>query len=54
MFRSKNDKKDALRYQIRVQGEEASSKVSVQNDKGVVANDPNAKRILSLLNEQLK
>jgi outer membrane protein assembly factor BamC len=54
MFRSKNDKKDALRYQIRVQGEETSSKVSVQNDKGVVANDPNAKRILSLLNEQLK
>ena len=54
MFRSKNDKKDALRYQIRVQGEETSSKVSVQNDKGAVANDPNAKRILSLLNEQLK
>jgi outer membrane protein assembly factor BamC len=54
MFRSKNDKKDALRYQIRVQGEETSSKVTVQNDKGAVANDPNAKRILSLLNEQLK
>lgn len=54
LFRSKNDKSDALRYQIRVQGEEASSKVSVQNDKGAVANDSNAKRILALLNEQLK
>jgi len=54
LFRSKNDKSDALRYQIRVQGEEASSKVSVQNDKGSAANDTNAKRILGLLNEQLK
>lgn len=54
MFRSKNDKNDALRYQIRVQGEEATSKVSVQNDKGAVANDHNAKRILALLNDQLK
>ncbi len=54
LFRSKSDKSDALRYQIRVQGEESSSKVSVQNDKGAIANDPNAKRILGLLNEQLK
>lgn len=54
LFRSKNDKSDALRYQIRVQGEDSNSKVSVQNDKGAIASDPNAKRILSLLNEQLK
>jgi outer membrane protein assembly factor BamC len=54
MFRSKNDKSDALRYQIRVEGEDSRSKVSVQNDKGAIASDPNAKRILSLLNEQLK
>ena len=53
MFRSKSGNSDALRYQIRVQGAE-SSKVSVQNDKGAVANDANAKRILDLLNEQLK
>jgi len=54
LFRSKSDKSDALRYQIRVQGAEASSKVSVQNDKGADASDANAKRILALLNEQLK
>lgn len=54
MFRSKSGNSDALRYQIRVQGAESSSKVSVQNDKGAVANDANAKRILDLLNEQLK
>ncbi|MFZ9255399.1 MAG: outer membrane protein assembly factor BamC [Burkholderiaceae bacterium] len=54
MFRSKSDKSDALRYQIRVQGAEASSKISVQNEKGAAASDANAKRILALLNEQLK
>ncbi|MFM8463963.1 MAG: outer membrane protein assembly factor BamC, partial [Burkholderiaceae bacterium] len=54
MFSSKNDKKDALRYQIRVEGDEASSKVAVQTDKGTNASDGNAKRILALLNEQLK
>lgn len=54
MFRSKSDKADALRYQIRVQGEEARSQVSVQTEKGALASDANAKRILALLNEQLK
>jgi len=54
MFSSKNDKKDALRYQIRVEGDEANSKVAVQTDKGATAGDANAKRILALLNEQLK
>jgi uncharacterized lipoprotein len=37
-----------------VQGAEASSKISVQNEKGAAASDANAKRILALLNEQLK
>lgn len=54
MFRSKSDKNDALRYQIRVQGEESNSKISVQTEKGAAASDANAKRILALLNEQLK
>ena len=54
MFRSKSDKNDALRYQIRVQGEESNSKISVQTEKGATASDANAKRILALLNEQLK
>jgi outer membrane protein assembly factor BamC len=54
MFRSKSDKNDALRYQIRVQGEESNSKISVQTEKGAAASDANAKRILALLNEQLR
>jgi outer membrane protein assembly factor BamC len=54
LFSSKNDKKDAVRYQILVKGEAERSRVSVQNDKGVPASDSNATRILSLLNEQLK
>ena len=54
IFRSKSDKNEALRYQIRVQGEETSSKVTVQTEKGATASDANAKRILALLNEQLK
>jgi outer membrane protein assembly factor BamC len=54
LFSSKSDKKDAVRYQILVKGTDERSRVSVQTDKGALASDANAARILSLLNEQLK
>jgi len=54
LFSSKSDKKDAVRYQILVKGTDERSSVTVQTDKGALAIDANAARILSLLNEQLK
>ena len=54
LFSSKDDKKLAQRYRIEVKGAGESSRVSVQDDKGVASTTDTAGRILSLLNEQLK
>ncbi len=54
LFSSKEDKKQALRYQIAVKGSGERSRVSVLDEKGVVASDATSTRILNLLNDQLK
>lgn len=54
LFSSKDDKKQARRYQIQVKGTGERTQVSVLNEQGGAANDANAGRILSLLGEQLR
>lgn len=54
LFGSKDDKKQATRYQIQVKGTGDQSRVSVLDEQGGPARDASADRILALLSEQLK
>lgn len=54
LFSSKSDAKAQIRYQVSVKESGAGSRVSVLDEKGGAVADANAKRILSLLNDQLK
>lgn len=54
LFSSKDDKKQAKRYQIEVKGAGERTRVSVLNEQGGAASDATAGRILSLLGEQLR
>ncbi len=54
LFGSKEEKKQALRYQIAVKGSGERSRISVLDEKGAVASDATSTRILNLLNDQLK
>ncbi len=54
LFGSKEESKQALRYQISVKGMGERSRISVLDDKGAVASDATSGRILNLLNDQLK
>jgi len=54
LFGSKEESKQALRYQISVKGTGERSRISVLDEKGVVASDATSGRILNLLNDQLK
>lgn len=54
LFSSKDDKKEPLRYQIAVKSVRERSRITVLDEKGVVATDATSTRILNLLNDQLK
>ncbi len=54
LFGSKDDKKQARRYQIQVKGAGERTRVSVLDEGGAPASDANAGRILSLLGDQLR
>ncbi len=54
LFSSKDEKKQALRYQIAVKSAGERSRVTVLDEKGAVASDATSGRILNLLNDQLK
>jgi outer membrane protein assembly factor BamC len=54
LFSSKDDKRQAMRYQIQVKGTGERSRVSVLDERGAAASDATAGRILSLLGEQLR
>ncbi len=54
LFSSKDDKKQALRYQIAVKSTGERSRVTVLDEKGSVASDATSSRIINLLNDQLK
>jgi outer membrane protein assembly factor BamC len=54
LFSSKDDKKQAMRYQIQVKSAGERTQVSVLNEQGAPAVDASAGRILSLLGEQLR
>ncbi len=54
LFSSKDEKKEAVRYQILVKGAGERSRISVQEEKGAVVSEATATRILNLLNDQLK
>lgn len=54
LFSSKDEKKEAVRYQILVKGAGERSRISVQEEKGAVVSDAAATRIATLLNDQLK
>jgi len=53
-WRGKDKKAQALRYQIRVQGDEARTQLGVYMDDGSPARNETGQRIASLLFEQLK
>ncbi len=54
LFSSKEEKKQAVRYQILVKASGERSRISVLDEKSAVASDATATRILNLLNDQLK
>ncbi len=54
LFSSKDEKKEALRYQIQVKSTGERSRIGVLDEKGAAASDATATRILGLLNDQLK
>lgn len=54
LFSSKDEKKEAVRYQILVKSTGELSRISVQEEKGAVVSEAAATRILNLLNDQLK
>ncbi len=54
LFSSKEEKKQAVRYQILVKAIGERSRISVLDEKGTVASDATSTRILNLLNDQLK
>ena len=54
LFSSKEEKKQAVRYQILVKAIGERSRISVLDEKGTVASDATSARILNLLNDQLK
>lgn len=54
LFGSKDDRKQATRYQIQVKGVGERTRVNVLDEQGSPASDASAGRILSLLGEQLR
>ena len=54
LFSSKEEKKQAQRYQIAIQASGERSRISVLDEKGASVSDATSTRILSLLNDQLK
>jgi outer membrane protein assembly factor BamC len=54
LFSSKDDKKQALRYRIRVSSSGEATRVSVQDEKGESETGSIGNRILGLLSDQLK
>ncbi len=54
LFGAKSESKSPVRYQVAVKESGAGSRISVLDEKGGAVADANAKRILSLLNDQLK
>jgi len=54
LFSSKDDKKQAVRYQIQVKSAGERTRISVLNEQGAPAVEASAGRILSLLGEQLR
>jgi outer membrane protein assembly factor BamC len=49
-----SDEEQSNKYEIHVKTEDAVSSVSVHDDKGVVLNTDTAKRMLNLLQQQLR
>lgn len=54
LFKSKDDKKPAIRYRILVKSADLKTRLIVQDEQGSVATNSTADRILALLNDQLK
>jgi hypothetical protein len=54
LFSSKDDKKQAVRYQIQVKSAGERTRISVLNEQGAPAVEASAGRILALLGEQLR
>ncbi len=54
LFSSKDEKKEATRYQVQVKATGERSRIGVLDEKGAAAADATSGRILNLLNDQLK